>query len=783
MTRTFTRVKRLVPAAAALALAVSLTADTPSEQPVPEGDVLEVGFEGTSLEQWTSLGQRCELIIEGGVKHSGTQSLRMTCSHRESWADLMRRFPVERARGKKLRYAGYLKSQGISSGWGGLRLRVDGPNGIVAYDSMQFNGARGTSDWKRYETEVDIPADAVAIVFGAKLSGPGILWVDTLSLELDEPDPPPPLVTVHGIVRDPDGRPVSHAHVALFDSDTYVVPRRHLTGADGRFAFEIPAGEYRLSATARGFSAALSPVTQFTPETAAQPQTLALGREGVTFAGRVVDLAGRPLIGQWLSFFRESRPESARFYATTDEKGAFSVELIPHGPYRLEVASDDFITETVKLLGSADETVDLVAHPRDPARQGVVQWIREAASPLGTTSPGSGLDDLEPLRRMIGPARVVGLGEATHGSREFFDLRHRFFEYLVRELGFTVLAVESSWPESIAVDEYLLTGSGDPRLMLMTMRSSQIYNTEEVLDVMEWMRRYNADPAHERKLRYYGVDFHREPPMLVSQVSLYLERTAPELLAEFRLLASTGVRVGTLSPTQRQLLNRDFDRFLDHFDALRETMLARSTERGMTLARRLAVHIRQYLAWIDAELAGDRDAAKQARDEAMAANVRWILETEPAGTRVALWAHNGHVARGRILGVAPMGEHLARWLGEGYVCLGFAFNQGAFQALNWTEAPNRPGGLGRFELDPAPPEYLEAAFARAGLPIFVLDLRRRPVSGPVASWLAAPHPTREIGLHYAGPRSLSTHHTVTLTGLYDGVVFVDTTSRARHLGN
>lgn len=78
--------------------------------------------------------------------------------------------------------------------------------------------------------------------------------------------------------------------------------------------------------------------------------------------------------------------------------------------------------------------------------------------------------------------------------------------------------------------------------------------------------------------------------------------------------------------------------------------------------------------------------AERARDEAMAENVRWILKTEPPGTRVALWAHNGHVARASRLGVEPMGEHLARSLNEDYLALGFAFNQAVFQALDWTEA-------------------------------------------------------------------------------------------------
>lgn len=66
----------------------------------------------------------------------------------------------------------------------------------------------------------------------------------------------------------------------------------------------------------------------------------------------------------------------------------------------------------------------------DPQR---VRWLRKQAIPLTTAEPGSGFDDLRPLKRMIGKARVVALGEPTHGSREVFQMKHRLLEYLASE--------------------------------------------------------------------------------------------------------------------------------------------------------------------------------------------------------------------------------------------------------------------------------------------------------------------------------------------------------------
>src|SRR6185436_13874253 len=70
----------------------------------------------------------------------------------------------------------------------------------------------------------------------------------------------------------------------------------------------------------------------------------------------------------------------------------------------------------------------------------VVRWLAEAARPLATLEDGQGLADLQPLRAIVGDARIVALGEATHGSHEFFAFKRRAVEYLVSELGFTDFA-------------------------------------------------------------------------------------------------------------------------------------------------------------------------------------------------------------------------------------------------------------------------------------------------------------------------------------------------------
>ena len=83
------------------------------------------------------------------------------------------------------------------------------------------------------------------------------------------------------------------------------------------------------------------------------------------------------------------------------------------------------------------------AGPENLKRAATITWLAENAIPLRTVEACNGFADMAPLRKLIGNARLVALGEATHGTREFFQLQHRMLEVLVSEMGFTIFAIEA----------------------------------------------------------------------------------------------------------------------------------------------------------------------------------------------------------------------------------------------------------------------------------------------------------------------------------------------------
>jgi erythromycin esterase-like protein len=140
------------------------------------------------------------------------------------------------------------------------------------------------------------------------------------------------------------------------------------------------------------------------------------------------------------------------------------------------------------------------------------QWLRKHAAPLLTVEAGNGFADLEPLRAMIGDARVVGLGEGTHGTREFFQAKHRLLEFLASEMGFSIFSIEANMPEAYALNDYVQGGQGDVNALIGGMYF-WTWNTEEVRDMVEWMRAENARRAEAgiaERLQFTGFDMQMQ---------------------------------------------------------------------------------------------------------------------------------------------------------------------------------------------------------------------------------------------------------------------------------
>jgi len=164
----------------------------------------------------------------------------------------------------------------------------------------------------------------------------------------------------------------------------------------------------------------------------------------------------------------------------------------------------------------------------------VDEWVRTNAIRLTTVEAGHGFDDLQPLKGIIGSARIVTLGEATHGSREFFQLKHRLLEFLATEMGFTIFSIEANMPEAYRLNDYVLNGTGDPAQLLRGMYF-WTWDTEEVLDMIRWMREFNK--SGKGRVQFTGFDM-QFPNVAAETARDFVARYDPDYLETVRSAAT-----------------------------------------------------------------------------------------------------------------------------------------------------------------------------------------------------------------------------------------------------
>jgi erythromycin esterase len=358
-----------------------------------------------------------------------------------------------------------------------------------------------------------------------------------------------------------------------------------------------------------------------------------------------------------------------------------------------------------------------------------LDWVRKTAIPVSGAEPGLSTDDLKPLKNLIGNARIVGLGEDTHGTSEFFRMKHRLVDYLANELGFTVFAIEANMPEAYAVNDFVLNGRGDPKQLLKGMYF-WTWNTQEVLDMILWMREFNK--SGKGKIQFVGFDM-QTMAVAAGIVRSFVSTTDPEYLGVLEGAYKQATDAANLRPSGAPQFAAQYDLAAKAVIAVREY-----------LASKKAVYAAKAASY-DVEWAIQNSRiVEQAiillnsnslyRDRQMAANINWIVDQAPAGSKVVLWAHNGHVQKAN----GAMGSYLASRYGNDYVVLGFAFHDGRYNA-------NGPRGVLPYDAAPSFPGSAEYVFHQSGVPQFILDLRKAAPNDAGSAWLLGDIEIRSIG--------------------------------------
>jgi erythromycin esterase len=423
----------------------------------------------------------------------------------------------------------------------------------------------------------------------------------------------------------------------------------------------------------------------------------------------------------------------------------------------------------------------------------VTQWLATNAIPLKTVQAGNGFDDLRPLEKVLQNARIVALGEATHGTREFFQFKHRMLEFLVTRMGFTAFAIEASYPACMNINDYVVYGKGD-RAKALASQGFWTWDTNEVSDMIDWMRQYNSKLPESKRVRFLGYDIQHYTQAF-GVVRSYLKKVAPDFVptaeASFKPL-----RVADENPTafmempdeERHRQFKDSDAVVKFLDENRSKFIKQTSAKEFETVLLHARVLYQYAdayglsAMWDEKNPANSGGAK--RDRYMAENIQTLLNQLGPKAKMVVWAHNGHIAASTWGHDIPaMGSYLRKAYGDGYYALGFTFNHGSFQSREIVPG-KAAGGLKEFTVGAAPEFSTGWYFARAreGKPFenYIVDFRHAPKQGTVSDWLSSPHPAFSVGSGFSTEWQVAQYMAPEIPrGTYDGLIFVNQTTRAR----
>ncbi len=383
-------------------------------------------------------------------------------------------------------------------------------------------------------------------------------------------------------------------------------------------------------------------------------------------------------------------------------------------------------------------------------------WLKENAVHLNSIEAGSGFDDMQPLKAIIGDARIVALGEAAHCNGSFSRAKHRMVEFLAAEMDFTVFAIEATFAGALELNDYILTGEGDSERALGALVYAA-WNTEEILAMIKWMRQYNS--THEKKVKFYGFDV-RVASGSAKAVYSYLRKINGtndyDKLLSVLMNPWTAQKFRQGPKEEKYRAKEEIESLITYLEDKKPVLNQKTPSEQKILEHkqwRLVVqHARVLLQYIEfRSLMSNRSKATDFRDKGMAENVRWLVDYEK-GAKIILWAANPHVMA--TPGSGCMGDYLRRTFGEDMVVFALLGNRNSegFLPDDTDQGPAVPKGS------------VEDLLTEAGLDMAVVNLRSLP-KGAVSKYFNAPRKTGTISC--------------LLPWAYDAILFIESTTNAR----
>ena len=418
--------------------------------------------------------------------------------------------------------------------------------------------------------------------------------------------------------------------------------------------------------------------------------------------------------------------------------------------------------------------------PLRPVPSGEDALVRDLADAAESFSSIEAAD-LHPLMQRIGSARIVLLGEATHGTSEFYRMRERITRELIVSKGFRFVAIEADWPDAARVDHYVRHFQYPPSEWTAFARfPTWMWRNTEVRDFVSWLRKYNGATEAGERVAFHGLDLYSLYDSIRSVLN-YLDEVDPDSAKVAR------ERYGCLTPWQRDPATYGHAALTGSYPTC-ESDVARTL--ADLLAKRRAYAEHDGERFLDAEqnarLVADAEryyrimyygsrASWNLRDSHMFETLKNLLAFHGADSKAVVWAHNSHVGNAAATEMAARGEHnigqlCRKEFGDRAYLVGFGTHSGTVAAASEWDGPMEVK-----KVRPAHPNSYEQVCHATGLARFMLGLRgRADLCGPKG--LGKERLERAIGVIYRPETELASHYfQANLPRQFDEYVWFDDT--------
>ena len=412
--------------------------------------------------------------------------------------------------------------------------------------------------------------------------------------------------------------------------------------------------------------------------------------------------------------------------------------------------------------------------------------VEDAARVAAAAHRISSAADYDSLLAAIGDHKVVLIGEASHGTHEFYEVRAELTKRLISERGFRIVAAEADWPDALRVNRYVRGASEDAdanaALGGFTRFPHWMWRNAVVLEFVEWLQQWNR--AHDTApVGFYGIDLYNLHAS-VSGVLRYLEGVDPAAARRARdryscfdhfgdpQMYGYATTTGRAEPCE--------DEVVDQLMELRRRsteLISPHAERGEAELfyaeqnARLVANAERYYR----SMFGGRASSWNLRDEHMAGTIQSLMNhLDGGGSKIVVWAHNSHLGDARATEMSERGElnvgQLVREkFGNESFLIGFSTYAGSVTAAKDWDSPAE-----RRRVRPGWVESYEELFHATGIPRFWLDLRH--LENEAQAILRGPRLQRAIGVIYRPETERWSHYFhAQLTDQFDAMIHLDET--------